>query len=106
MDEITPLDTLLTMLKLIDESDLPDVNYDDGDVYLSNVVKTYEKYKELIRKLTEIADQALIDDEGHCVWEGILEVKRHGYPVFAEEQDRWGWITGCIQTKKGRLIYG
>lgn len=106
MDEHAPLDNLITMLKLIDESDLPDVKYEDGDVYLSNVVKTHEKYKELINKLVEIADQALIDDEGHCVWESILEVKSYGYQVFAGEQDRWGWLTGCIQTKKGLLVYG
>ena len=106
MDETAPLETLLKMLKQIDESDLPDVKEDDGDVYLSNVVKTHKKYTELIHNLIEVADQALIDDEGHCIWEGILEVKRQGYPVFPGEEDRWGWVTGCIQTKKGLLIYG
>ena len=106
MDEHAPIETLLAMLKQIDDSDLPDVKYEDGIVYLLNVVETHEKYKEPINKVIEIADQALIDDEGHCVWESIQEVKHHGYSVFAGEQDRWGWLSGCIQTKKGLLVYG
>ena len=106
MDEHTPIEILLTMLKLIDESDLPDVKYEDGDIYLSNVVKTHEKYKELINTIIEIADQALITNEGRCDWDAIEIVKQHGYSVFAGEQDRFGWLTGCIQTKKGLLVYG
>lgn len=106
MDEYSPIETLLTMLKLIDESDLPDVKDTQEDVYLSNVVKTHEKYKELINNIIEIADQALITDEGKCDLDAIDIVKQHGYSVFAGEQDRFGWLTGCIQTKKGLLVYG
>ena len=105
MDDNAPLETLLTMLKVLNDSDLPDVK-DNEDVYLSNVVKTHENFIELISKLVEIADQALISDTGRCNWDAIQIVKQHGYMVFAGEQDRWGWLSGCIQTKKGILVYG
>ena len=30
----------------------------------------------------------------------------HGYFVFPGERDRFGWITACIQTKKGIIVFG
>ena len=106
MDDHAPIHTLLTMLKAIDESNLPDVNQEEEDVYLSTRVKVYTDYTELISKVIEIADKALITDNGHCDWDAIHIVRQHGYIVFAGEQDRWGWLSGCIQTKKGILVYG
>ena len=35
----------------------------------------------------------------------VLEDKTH-YRVFAGEKDSFGWLTGCILTRKGILVFG
>jgi len=52
------------------------------------------------------AVDALITSEGQCVWEQHDILKQHGYEVFPGEVDGFGWLTGCIRTKKGILVYG
>jgi hypothetical protein len=35
----------------------------------------------------------------------VLEDRTH-YKVFAGEKDSFGWLTGCILTRKGILVFG
>jgi hypothetical protein len=44
---------------------------------------------------------------GEPDWAAIksLEDKTH-YRVFAGERDSFGWLTGCILTRKGILVFG
>ena len=44
---------------------------------------------------------------GEPDWAAIkgLEEKTH-YRVFAGEKDSFGWLTGCILTRKGILVFG
>lgn len=52
------------------------------------------------------ADDVLITAAGCCNWPAIEQVRAAGYPVFAGEVDRFGWLTGCIATRKGIVVYG
>jgi hypothetical protein len=100
---LSALESLLYVLNAIETSDLPSPN---ESVYLHTVVNDHPQYKDLIDKALTYADEALILDNGQCNWESITYLKEEGYTVVAGEQDRWGWLTGCIQTTKGRLVYG
>ena len=33
-------------------------------------------------------------------------IKVSGYDVTAGEKDSYGWLTGCIHTNKGIIVYG
>lgn len=55
---------------------------------------------------TVLADAFLITSEGRCNWKNIDAVIAAGFDVFAGETDSFGWLTGCIRTKKGIIVYG
>jgi len=88
---LTSLEKLLILLKAIDEDPLQEDNYD----------------KILHNSLAEgLATDALIDETGHCIWDNHEILAHAGFSVFPGERDRFGWLTGCIQTKKGIIVYG
>jgi hypothetical protein len=84
------LKKMIELLKIVDESDLPD-NYDE---FITN------------NEINNLACDALIDSNGRCIWENHEVLGEAGFQVFPGEQDRFGWVTGCIQTKKGIIVYG
>jgi hypothetical protein len=91
---------LVDCLKRIEESDLPDVPEHD-DIYL------HDDDHELVCKIEGLANQVFIDEEGHPRFEEIDKLwHEYGYFVFPGERDRFGWLTGCIQTKKGIIVFG
>lgn len=91
------LHKLLFSLKKIDMSDLPD----DYDMYLSN-----SQYSNEITEIINIANTVLIDENGNNIYEYEEYLRSNGFNIFAGEQDRFGWLSGCIQTKKGIIVYG
>ena len=78
---------------------------DDIHILLEMLAK-YESVELPKEPVITWAEQCLIDDAGACIWEAIDMLEAHGYPVFPGERDRYGWLTGCIQTKRGVLVYG
>lgn len=89
--QTTALDKLLILLKAIDEDPSQRDNYD----------------KILRNTLAEgLAEEALVDENGRCIWENHKVLEDAGFSVFPGERDRFGWLTGCIQTKKGIIVYG
>ena len=65
---------------------------------------------QLVEAATCYAGRALIDDHGHPDFAAHKELERigvaSGWKVVAGETDGFGWLTGVIQTKKGRIVYG
>jgi len=84
------LKKMIELLKEVDLSDLPD-NYDG---FITN------------NEINNLACDALIDSNGRCIWENHEVLGEAGFQVFPGEKDRFGWLTGCIQTKKGIIVYG
>jgi len=93
------LDRMVFLLKAIDASDLPDTN--DEETFLN-----VEPRRDEVNEIIELANTVLIDDSGKNIYENHEYLKTFGYWVFPGEQDRFGWLTGCIQTKKGVIVYG
>lgn len=88
---VTPLGKLLLALYLI-EADPSFTGDTDTRLCCSQV--------------ESLANEALIDDEGSCIWDAHDFLKMNGFYVFPGERDRFGWLTGCIQTTKGIVVFG
>lgn len=65
-----------------------------------------EESNELIERIVTLASCALIDDNGRNIWENHKILEESGFSIFPGERDRFGWLSGCIQTKKGFIVYG
>ena len=88
---MSSLEKLIVLLKAINEDSSQDDDYD----------------KILNNSLAEgLATDALIDSDGHCIWDNHEILGEAGFAVFPGERVRFGWLTGCIQTKKGIIVYG
>ena len=88
---------LVECLNAVDDSSLPD----STDTHLDPVDHP------LIDEIQFIADRMLITDEGRPDFDEMDRLfKEHGYFVFPGERDSFGWVTACIQTKKGIIVFG
>jgi hypothetical protein len=94
------METLLTFLKQVDAFEMPD----SEDHILNN--DTNEAVEKFIEGVSGLASEVLVGENGQCLWDQHELLKEAGYSVFAGERDGFGWLTGCIQTKKGVIVYG
>jgi hypothetical protein len=53
-----------------------------------------------------MANVLLIENDGKCNWDNMEHLQKLCYYVYPGEQDRFGWLTGCIDTSKGTIVYG
>ena len=71
---------------------------------------TKEEYldnnNELVDKASCLACGELMDNNGGCNWRAHKTLDDAGFYVFAGEKDSFGWLSGCIRTKKGIVVYG
>ena len=91
---------LLGLLRIIDDSEL-----DTQEDILLNSLKS-EEYQDIIHLIEKYANRVLIDDEGKCDWDMHKVLRENGFDVYPGERDRFGWLTGCIQTRKGYILFG
>ena len=87
------MDNFLTLLEALNESNLP------------NDPETILQSKE-VHLIVANATVLLIDDNGRNILENHKLLQEKGFHVFPFEKDRFGWISGCIQTKKGFILFG
>ena len=94
------MDNLVDILTKIDMSDLPDIEYG-----YDHILKHADH--DLIPIAEEAASDLLITGEGVPDFTLIDALYHdHGYFIFPGERDRAGWITACLQTKKGIIVFG
>jgi len=92
------MNRLLECLKTIDESTLPD---DDDDIRLDATDHP------IVDEIEFIATQLFIDDEGSPKFDEMDTLhKVYGYFIYPGELDRFGWVTACLRTKKGIIVFG
>lgn len=60
----------------------------------------------LIQDIITLACGNLITNKGGCNWTNINWLKGEGFNVTTGEQDSFGWLSGCIHTSKGTIVYG
>ena len=76
---------IIHLLKMIDED---------------NTIDVKEKHP-LIDAVVYLADEHLTGNEN---FKNIITVREAGFDVYAGEQDRFGWLIGCIELKRGGVI--
>lgn len=86
------------MLHDVDSSDLE--NRDD-DKILSN------QDHLLVPVIRHLATILLITEDGDPRFDEMDNFfHEHGYFIFPGERDRFGWLTACLRTKKGIIVFG
>jgi hypothetical protein len=91
------IDDLVAALKAIEDSDLECVDY----------LHEHED-NPLVERCEAEANATLITNEGRCNIRAMIELEKvcERWKAFAGDSDSFGWLTGCIRTTKGVLVYG
>lgn len=75
----------------------------DDDTSITIQGDTYDSTHPLVNAVIYLSNQYLTSDERHLY---MRVLKHSGFDVFPGEQDRFGWLTGCIQLKRGMIVFG
>jgi hypothetical protein len=76
-------------------------------IELLRVIDSIEENDKLtlINAVVYLANDCLTgEDRESC--ENIEKIRKAGFDVHAGEQDRFGWLSGVIEMKTGRIIFG
>ena len=87
MNQIDTVSVIIHLLKMIDEDDTIDI----------------KQKHPLIDAVVYLADEYLTGNEN---FKNIVTIRESGFDVYAGEQDRFGWLVGCIQLKRGVIMFG
>lgn len=90
------MDELIQLLEDIEND--AQITGTEYDILSTNHLSVYEA--------SNMAESMLITAEGRCDWKNIRELQSKGYLVYALEKDRFGWLIGGIETRKGVIAYG
>jgi hypothetical protein len=90
---------------ILENSNIPD------DVYCfltddEHPVNQTSYLKYIIRQIVDIADMILITHDGKVNYELLRELRKDNIKIGPGEKDSFGWLTGVIYTKKGKIVYG
>ena len=89
------LNLLVLLLKAIDSDDSIEV-----------INEHYSSTHPLVIGAKYLANEYLIGDDGHPDREYMDIISSAGFPIFPGEQDRFGWLTACIQLSRGIIMFG
>ncbi len=88
---------LVECLKAVDASGLPE----DTEVRLDTTDHA------LIDEIQFIATRLFVTDKGEPDFNEMDRLQAEfNYFIYPGERDRFGWVTGCLQTKKGFIVFG
>jgi hypothetical protein len=87
---------------------------DDKYFFINEVVEKDDKVldQELLtiyNEIVNIADTVLITPEGQAFFSNhrkLQTISSNHYSVVRGEFDSFGWLSGVIVTRKGRIVYG
>lgn len=65
-----------------------------------------DERSNLVQQAVSLADQELITSLGGNNYGAHAALEAAGFRVFCGEKDGSGWLSGCIQTNKGVIVYG
>jgi hypothetical protein len=60
----------------------------------------------IIAEAVKLANDCLIDDDGHINRKHIDMVVMEDFPTYAGDMDRYGWLTGIIELSRGIIMFG
>ena len=62
--------------------------------------------QQIIKDAVELANDCLIDEDGHIIRKHIDLVVTEDFPIYPGEMDRYGWLTGIIELSRGVITFG
>lgn len=89
------LDLLVQLLKVI-----------DSDTSIEVIGEHYSNTNPLVIAVKYLANEYLISDDGHPDRDNMDIISNAGFPIFPGEQDRFGWLTACIELSRGIIMFG
>lgn len=75
------------------------ISYDDGIPYP-------QEAKSLMKGIDVLAEYVLITNEGKPHPGNIRQLSRAGFRVSPGDKDAFGWLTGVITTRVGKIVFG
>ena len=90
------VEELVSLLQTLESSNMPN----NPDYIL------HSEDSDLVQHIEILASTTLIDDNGMNIYKYHEYLKSNGFLITPGERDRFGWLSGCIHTKKGIIIYG
>lgn len=79
----------------------------DAIIELLKVIDSIEENDKLtlINAVVYLANDCLTGEDQKS-YENIEKIKQAGFDVHAGEQDRFGWLSGVIEMKTGKIVFG
>ncbi len=95
------MDVLVRALQTLEASSaIPDVDGDDT-LYLK------KSDHPLVEVIISLAEDLLITKSGQPNFSAMDRLWHdHQFFITPGERDRFGWVTACLHTKKGTIIFG
>ena len=89
------METLVGLIRDLEATDIPYRPYlDDTD-------------HPTIASIARMLEELFITAGGHLDFDSKDKfMSVYGYELYPVEQDRWGWVLGGLQTKKGTIVFG
>jgi hypothetical protein len=75
----------------------------ESDTMIEIRENRYDARNPLVSAIIYLANNYLTGDDRHV---HMRVLKQNGFDIYPGEQDRFGWLTGCIQLEKGRIVFG
>lgn len=66
----------------------------------------FDDLPQNIQNVVNAASEELITSDGYPNYENIGKLRENGFTVIKGESDSFGWLSGVILTKKGKIVYG
>lgn len=78
----------------------------DSDTTIELIGEYYTNTNPLVIAVKYLANKHLIGDDGHPDRNNMDVISTAGFPIFPGEQDRFGWLTACIELSRGIIMFG
>lgn len=103
-EQTTDVDRFAVLLAELDNRDLSENTSDQGFIIGGEEISNGYYLVHAIRSIT---DDFLITRDGQPNFRFFRQLEnQYGYKVGPGETDAFGWVTGIIYLKKGKLVFG
>jgi hypothetical protein len=101
---MNPIDNLHYQLLLL-QNYVP--SYVDNLNSYTHKNKLFESFiRHKVNTIITICNDVFVDEDGKCYWDNIETIRSRGFYIGPGEQDRFGWLTAILYTKKGDILFG
>lgn len=103
--QVNSVSNLVSILRQIEaSSEVPNNEEAGGSPYLTDGEP--DDPHPLVQEASSEASMVLITNSGQPDFSAHRALLKEGFRVTAGETDSFGWLTGCIHTSKGIIVYG